>query len=87
MLLYVHRGYVGVSGLKRKLDQGGDAIWRDEEAEKSNVGLIRPSHDAWGIKKVILVNAWSFFLDDAIAPSIPNIVHPLSTSLSPPLTI
>lgn len=46
------RARVPVAGLKRKLEQGGPALWADEEAARSNVALTRPSHDAWGIKKV-----------------------------------
>ena len=41
-----------MSGFKRKLAEDGNSAWADEEARKSNVGLTRPSHDAWGIKKV-----------------------------------
>jgi hypothetical protein len=46
------RGRVPVAGLKRKLEAGGSALWAEEEAARSNVALTRPSHDAWGIKKV-----------------------------------
>ena len=34
-------------------------LWNEENAAKNNVKITRPSHDAWGIKKIILV-----FCDD-----------------------
>eukprot|EP00579_Thalassiosira_antarctica_P002802 CAMPEP_0201878150 /NCGR_PEP_ID=MMETSP0902-20130614/9396_1 /ASSEMBLY_ACC=CAM_ASM_000551 /TAXON_ID=420261 /ORGANISM="Thalassiosira antarctica, Strain CCMP982" /LENGTH=685 /DNA_ID=CAMNT_0048405757 /DNA_START=45 /DNA_END=2099 /DNA_ORIENTATION=+ len=34
-------------------------LWTEENAAQNNVKLTRPSHDAWGIKKIILV-----FCDD-----------------------
>ncbi|KAM3571679.1 hypothetical protein VYU27_006288 [Nannochloropsis oceanica] len=49
------RGQVCVAGLKRKLAEGGPKLWQEEEARKSNVGVIRPSHDAWGIGKIVFV--------------------------------
>ncbi len=49
------RGRVCVAGLKRKLAEGGPKLWQEEEARKSNVGVIRPSHDAWGIDKIVFV--------------------------------
>lgn len=49
------RGQVCVADLKRKLATGGERLWLDEEARKHNVGLTRPSHDAWGIKKIVFV--------------------------------
>lgn len=48
------RAKVDVSGIKRKLELGGDRIWGDDEARTSNVAITRPSHDAWGIRKVSL---------------------------------
>jgi len=30
-------------------------LWREENAAARNVRLTRPSHDAWGIKKIVLV--------------------------------
>jgi hypothetical protein len=46
-----------VSGIKELLVSGGDRIWSDEEAAATNVALTRPSHDAWGIRKVCFDDA------------------------------
>jgi hypothetical protein len=42
-----------VDGFKEKLEAEKDTCWSAEEARKTNVALTRPSHDAWGIGKVI----------------------------------
>lgn len=54
------RGHVPVGGLRRKLEEGGPGLWAEEEAARSNVSLTRPSHDAWGIKKVIICEGLAF---------------------------
>jgi len=41
-----------VTGIQKKLKNGGDKLWDTNEAKTKNVDLHRPSHDAWGIKKV-----------------------------------
>lgn len=41
-----------MTGIKRKLEEGGERLWSNDEAASTNVALTRPSHDAWGIGKV-----------------------------------
>ncbi|KAJ1458582.1 P-loop containing nucleoside triphosphate hydrolase protein [Pelagophyceae sp. CCMP2097] len=55
------RGLVDVSKIAAKLDAGGDAIWSETFAAENNVLVDRPSHDSWGIRKLIFV-----FSDDFV---------------------
>lgn len=45
------RGFADISRLKEKLLSLPLEIWEDENQE-GNVKVQRPSHDAWGIKKI-----------------------------------
>jgi hypothetical protein len=45
-------GYVDVSALKKKLVEN-PKLWDEEHHKQSNVHLIRPAHDNWGIQKII----------------------------------
>ena len=53
------RGEIDVSGIKRKLVEGGEDIWSDKLASETNVAVTRPAHDAWEIRKIIFI-----FCDD-----------------------
>lgn len=60
------RGMVDVSVLKRLVFEGHNgkppsvpSLWDDEVAKEFNVQITRPSHDKWGIRKVVLI-----FCDD-----------------------
>jgi hypothetical protein len=44
---------------KSKLSASSTSLWNEKNAATNNVSITRPSHDAWGIKKIILV-----FCDD-----------------------
>lgn len=50
---------VDVSEFKAFLQSLPASSWEDEHASEENVKLIRPAHDAWGIKKIVFT-----FCDD-----------------------
>lgn len=52
------RGVVDIREFQEHLRSQTDAVWNDETQE-GNVKLIRPAHDAWGVKKIIFT-----FCDD-----------------------
>jgi len=54
------RGSADVSGISAKLDAGGEDIWSEATARAENVHLLRPSHDSWGIRKIIFCFADDF---------------------------
>lgn len=56
--LAVTRAVVNVSGFKDMLLSLPRHIWDDEDQD-GNVQIVRPAHDAWGIKKIIFT-----FCDD-----------------------
>ena len=49
--LAVTRAHIDISQFKSKLLSLPAEIWEDDKQE-GNVKLIRPAHDAWGIKKI-----------------------------------
>lgn len=55
------RGVVDVSEFKKKLISMPASVW-DDENQEGNVKLIRPAHDAWGIKKIIFTFCDDFLL-------------------------
>lgn len=46
------RGVVDVKPFQDKLNSMDPAIW-DDEHQEGNVKLVRPAHDAWGVKKIV----------------------------------
>ena len=52
-------GRTDVSAFKDFLRALPAEAWEDEKAEEENVKLVRPAHDAWGIKKIVFT-----FCDD-----------------------
>ena len=46
---------------KRKSSSSMTNLWNEQTASANNVKITRPSHDAWGIKKIILI-----FCDDLL---------------------
>uniref|UniRef100_A0A7S1XSD5 Aspartyl/asparaginy/proline hydroxylase domain-containing protein n=1 Tax=Phaeomonas parva TaxID=124430 RepID=A0A7S1XSD5_9STRA len=54
------RGEADVSGILEKLEAGGDEIWSEAVAREGNVHIDRPSHDSWGIRKIIFCFADDF---------------------------
>lgn len=46
------RGTIDIAPFKEKIKNLPPEMWNDEEQE-GNVKLKRPSHDAWGIKKIV----------------------------------
>ncbi len=48
-----------VNSIRNLLKTKGESVWDEMDHNKSNVKLIRPSHDKWGIKKAVFV-----FCDD-----------------------
>lgn len=52
-------GHSDVSGFKAFLRALPPEAWEDETAQEENVKLVRPAHDAWGIKKIVFT-----FCDD-----------------------
>ena len=54
------RGKVDITALKEKILSLPAEMW-DDENQEGNVKLKRPSHDAWGIKKIVFT-----FCDDYI---------------------
>ncbi|CAM9400667.1 unnamed protein product, partial [Heterosigma akashiwo] len=53
------RAALDVSGFRAFLLAQGEEIWDDDYQARHNVGLTRPAHDNWGIRKVVFV-----FCDD-----------------------
>ena len=56
--LVVLRACLDVAPLQAKLHSLAPEMWEDEH-QKGNVKLVRPAHDAWGIKKIVFT-----FCDD-----------------------
>ena len=52
------RAVVDVSEFRTFLSSVGTEVW-DDETQEGNVRLVRPAHDAWGVKKIIFT-----FCDD-----------------------
>lgn len=52
------RAEIDIKALKHKLHNYSDDVW-ESDSQSSNVKIVRPSHDQWGIKKIIFV-----FCDD-----------------------
>ncbi len=48
-----------LSSLKTKKVKSASNLWDEVNSVKNNVHVVRPSHDAWGIKKIVLI-----FCDD-----------------------
>ena len=48
--------------LKAKVISLPDSAWEDCEHDRQNVKLTRPSHDAWGINKIIFQFCDDFLL-------------------------
>ncbi|KAJ1416801.1 hypothetical protein B484DRAFT_334437 [Ochromonadaceae sp. CCMP2298] len=55
------RSIVDVSKLKEKLLTMPQELW-DDERQDGNVRMMRPSHDAWGIKKIVFNFSDDFLL-------------------------
>lgn len=53
------RGETDVAELAARIRDGGAELWSEAEARRVNVHIARPSHDAWGIRKLCFV-----FCDD-----------------------
>lgn len=49
-----YRGRVDITQISERLEDAGELIWTPE-GQKSNVEMIRPGHDRWGIQKVVLI--------------------------------
>lgn len=49
------RGHIDVSKFVHLIEKGGESLWDEEEHGRTNVKLTRPSHDKWGVRKVMLV--------------------------------
>jgi hypothetical protein len=47
------RGLIDVSKFKEFLNELPPEAWEDENSNEENVKLVRPAHDAWGIKKIV----------------------------------
>ena len=56
------RGCVDVSQMATYLESEGDELWSEEKAREQNVHIARPSHDAWGIRKLCFVFCDDFLL-------------------------
>lgn len=48
-----------LSSLKKEKVKSSKNLWDEVNAVQNNVHVVRPSHDAWGIKKIVLI-----FCDD-----------------------
>ena len=58
--LCVIRGRIDISAFKNKLLNLKNEIWEDDvQHSEGNVKIVRPAHDAWGVKKIIFT-----FCDD-----------------------
>lgn len=58
--LCVIRGYVDITAFKNKLLSLSNDMWEDDvQHSEGNVKIVRPAHDAWGVKKIIFT-----FCDD-----------------------
>lgn len=59
---YVYtRGFVDIQQFKNQLQSMSSSMWEDENQD-GNVQITRPSHDAWGIKKIIFTFCDDFLL-------------------------
>jgi hypothetical protein len=60
--LCITRAKVDVSAFKQFLHSLPPETWEDEGAGSTNVQLMRPAHDKWGIKKIIFTFCDDFML-------------------------
>lgn len=49
------RGTAGAGPFKALLAQLGETVWDEQAHERENVRITRPAHDAWGVRKAVLV--------------------------------